>query len=167
MIYHPAFDIYHCVFRLLLLSTKIQNDRIEIDRIRIWDFYLTFPGEAKHITFPSDLIKLKQIFKERPNPYEDLRDSKRIFERMKPFQLLALKYLASYGLIDSKELENNYLKRTDTPIPEALVSKMNTITIQQENIVKLITSPFNNLPLIGNGGFKFRTKLIDSKYDIA
>ncbi len=165
LIYHPAFDIYNAAYRILLLTTRMKTETVEIERMRIWDFYLVFPGEAKHISFPSDLIALKKIFKHVPNPYEDLIDSKRIFERMKPFQLAAIRYLASYDLIDTKELSNNYIKRTSKAIPEELGKQMQNLTIQQDNIIKLVTSPLNDLPLYGGSGFKFRTKLLDFRYD--
>jgi hypothetical protein len=165
LIYHPAFDPYHAAFRILLLSTRMGMDEIETERMRVWDFYFTFPGEAKHISFPGDLIALKKVFKDTPNEYEDLVDAKRIFERMKPFQYSAMRYLAAHGLIESKELSKDKIKRTEKTIPNELVEKMNSLTVQQENIIKLVTSPFNNLPLYGNNGFKFRTKLLEFKYD--
>ncbi len=166
LIYHPAFDIYHCAFRILLLTTRMKMDVVETDRMRIWDFYFVFLGEAKHISFPSDLVILKKVFKDTENPYEDLIDPKRIFERMKPFQIAAMRYLASHDLIKSSALAKEKIQRTEKQIPDALIEPMQTVTIQQDNIIKLVTSPFNNLPLYGDNGFKFRTKLLDFKYDI-
>ena len=165
LIYHPAFDIYNCVFRILQLLTKMDTDEIEIDRLRIWDFYLTFPNEAKRISFPRELNDLKRIFKDKPNPYEDVIGSNRVFERMKSYQLSALRCLASYGLIDTKLLAKNIIKRTAKPIPDKLLEQMHNQSIKKENIIKLVTSPFNDLPLYGEKGFKYRTKLIEFKYD--
>ena len=95
--YHPAFDLYNCIFRMLQLLVNMKNDEVELDRLRIWDFYLTFPMEARKIKFPKDLVKLKEtIFKNKnSNPYEELVDSKRMMNRMKPYQITALKCLAS------------------------------------------------------------------------
>jgi len=165
LIYHPAFDIYNCAFRLLILTSRMKLDVVEVERLRIWDFYLVFPGEVQHISFPSDLVSLKRIFKSDPNPYEDLIDSRRIFNRMKPYQIAAMRYLASYDLFDSNELLNNNIKRTSKEIPSDLASRMTDLTDQQENVIKLVTSPLNDLPLYGPHGFKSRTKLIEFKYD--
>lgn len=165
LVYHPAFDMYNCVFRMLQLLNQMKLDKVEVDRLRIWDFYLVFPNEAKNISFPRDLSKLKQIFKNKSNPYEDLVDGRRVFERMKSYQLSALKCLVSYGFIDSKELADNIVKRTKLELPENLISELNKLSVQEENIIKLVTSPFNQLPLYGSKGFKFRTQLIDFKYD--
>lgn len=164
LIYHPAFDFYNCIFRILQLISKIGEEEIEIERLRIWDFYLTFPNEARTITFPSDLLELKKIFKDKPNSYEDLIDSKRIFERMKPFQITAIKTLISYGFIDPNSMETNIIKKTNKKIPTELKERIDDMSIERQNIIKLVTG-FVNLPLYGDKGLKYRTKLIDFKYD--
>lgn len=41
IIYNQAFDLYHTIFRILHLINRFENEQmIEVDRIRIWDFYL-------------------------------------------------------------------------------------------------------------------------------
>lgn len=165
LVYHPAFDIYNCVFRMLQLMTSMKQREVELDRLRIWDFYLTFPNEARKISYPRDLSELKRIFnKKQDNPYEDLIDPKRIIERMKPYQMSALRSIASYGLIDSKSLSKNIVTRTDKEIPKELLDRFLDLTIEKSNIIKLITG-FNELPLYGKMGLKFRTGLIEFKYD--
>lgn len=165
LVYHPAFDIYNCVFRMLQLTTSMKQSEIELDRLRIWDFYLTFPNEARKISYPRNLSELKRIFKKKKeNPYEDLIDPKRIIERMKPYQMSALRCMASYGLIDSKSLSKNIVKRTNKEIPKEIQSKFSELTIEKSNIIKLIIG-FNELPLYGKMGLKYRTGLIEFKYD--
>jgi hypothetical protein len=165
--YHPAFDIYHGAFRILLLADKMPMEVIEVDRMRIWDFYFVFPNQLKNVSFPKDLWTLKSGIKKEENPYEDLRNSEVIFERMKPFQLSALRYLAGYGFIDPEALSDNKIKRTTKKIPKKLLNRMAEFDSQQEYVIKLISSPFNELPLYGDKGLKARTKLIDFKYDAA
>lgn len=165
LVYHPAFDIYNCVFRMLQLMTSMKQSEVELDRLRIWDFYLTFPNEARKISYPSNLSELKRIFKKKQeNPYEDLIDPKRIIERMKPYQMSALRCMASYGLIDNKLLSKNIVKRTEKEVPKELLNKFSELTIEKANIIKLIVG-FNELPLYGKMGLKYRTGLIEFKYD--
>lgn len=165
LVYHPAFDIYNSVFRLLQLLHYMNRDEVEVDRIRIWDFYLTFPNETRNIRFPNELNDLKIIFKRKAsNPYEDLIDPKRIFERMKSYQLSALKCLASYGLIETKLLSKNVVRRTAKEIPDVLIKKLDDLTIEKSNVIKLIVG-FWELPLYGKFGLKDRTGLIEFKYD--
>jgi len=143
----------------------MKQNEVELDRLRIWDFYLTFPNEARKISYPSNLSELKKIFKNKPeNPYEDLIDPKRIIERMKPYQMSALRCMASYGLINSKLLSSNIVKRTEKEVPKELLNNFSELTVEKSNIIKLIVG-FNELPLYGKMGLKYRTGLIEFKYD--
>ncbi len=165
LVYHPAFDPYNCAFRMLQLLDYMKLSEIELDRLRIWDFYFTFPNEVRKITFPQSLAPLKQIFKKKEsNPYEDIIDTRGIADRMKPYQMSALKSLASYELIDSKMLSEKVVKRTNKEVPKNLLEKFGELTIEKENILKLITG-FSDLPLYGKMGLKARTGLIEFKYD--
>lgn len=162
LVYHPAFDIYNCAFRMLQLLNYLKKSEIELERIRIWDFYLTFPNEARKIKFPRDLNELKKVFKDKgENPYEDLIDPKRIVDKMKPFQVSALRYLASYGLIDNDLFKKNIIKRTEKSIPQELEKRINETTIEKDNIIKLVQG-FDNLAL---WGIKERTGLLEYRYD--
>jgi len=165
LIYHPAFDIYNCIFRVLQLLSYTNDPEIEVEKLRIWDFYLTFPREVRKIKFPAELSALKKIFKEKEqNLYEDLVDPRRIMDRMKPYQLSALRALASYGFIDKDFLNNNIIKKTNKEIPLELKRKLSELSVEKSNILKLI-SGFKDLPLYGDFGLKARTGLIDFKYD--
>lgn len=147
---------------MLQLLSMMEETEIELDKLRIWDFYLTFPNEARQITFPKDLFELKKIFKNKPdNPYEDLIDPKRIAERMNQYQLSALRYLASYGLVDNHLFQKNIIKRTDKELPKELQEKLLEINTEKENIIKLVKG-FNFLAL---RGLKERTGLLEFRYD--
>lgn len=165
LVYHPAFDLYACIFRVLNLLHEMKVPEIEVDRLRIWDFYLTFPGEARKITFPNDLHVLSTIFRSRPpNPYEDLIDPKKMFERMKTYQISALRCLASYGFVDSAPLTEGLVKLTGKAIPEQLLSEYQGASNEVKNIIKLVIG-FRELSLGGQQGIKSRTGLISFKND--
>jgi len=146
----------------------MKQEYVELDRLRIWDFYMTFPNEASKITFPQDLIELKRVFKQRKqkdiNPYENLIDPRKIIERMKPYQIYALKSIASYGFIDSDDFSKNIIRRTDKEIPKEILEKFEQTNDVEMNILKLVVG-FSELPLFGKTGLKYRTGLIDFKYD--
>jgi hypothetical protein len=133
--------------------------------MRIWDFYFVFPREAKNITMPRDLFSLKSTLGE-PNPYEELVDAQRVFDRMRPFQLAAYKHLAAHGLIDSTELANNSITAGAKPIPNELLLTMKSLDSLQESVINIITGPLSTLPLNGPSGIKARTRLLDFKYDL-
>src|SRR5439155_178741 len=102
LIYHPAFDSYHCAYRALLILRATGRKAVEIERARIWDFYFVFPAETKKISFPKELALLKRGVSQ--NSYEQLLDTHLIFARMKPFQIAAYRNLAAFGLIEQNDL---------------------------------------------------------------
>lgn len=72
--YVPAFDPFHTIFRMLYILKRFDgNETIEVDRLRIYDFYLLFPYLANKISLKSDETQLK--------------DSRRKFIPNKPIQL--------------------------------------------------------------------------------
>lgn len=151
---------------MLQLLSYYKEEEISFDKLRIWDFYLTFPAQVRDIAFPADLRNLKEkVFKDKTNPYEELSDPKGIFDRMKTYQFSAVKCLASYGFVDSKQLIKNKVKKTGKQIPEELLKQLNNPSSESNNIIKLVTSDFINLPLLGKEGLKARTGLLDFKYD--
>lgn len=162
--YHPALDLYHCAYRTLLLMAGMPGRLVEIERIRIWDFYFVFPRESNRISIPQDLSFLRKLHVEESS-YDDIVDPQYIFARMKPFQLSAYRYLAALGLISSEELLNENIVRTDKSVPSEILSRMENLSDGQRHILYLISSPLNQLSLYGEKGLKYRTKLLDFKYD--
>src|SRR6202022_1641329 len=120
-------------------------DPVEVDRMRIWDFYFVFPKAIKDVVMPRDLWSFKSI-PDDGNPYEEIVDAQRIFNRMQPFQACAFRYLAAYGLIDSERLAENEIKRGAKTIPRQLLTNMQQLDQQQEHIVRLISGPFSGFP---------------------
>ena len=167
IVYHAAFDLYNCMFRILLILSRMKSEEVEMEKLLIWDYYVTFPERVTKISFPQDLKwKYKRIFKKYKNPYEEVLDDVKVFARMRSYQTEALRCLAAYGLIDSERLMNARIKRTDMELPVVLRERIEEIPSRLRNVITLIESPFTDLPLYGEKGFKFRTKLIDYKYDI-
>jgi hypothetical protein len=164
--YHPAFDLSHCIFRILKILKYTKWSEIEVDRLKIWDFYFLFPSEiSNHIKFPSEFLYKKQAFKDNSNPYEHLSDAKKIFIRMQPYQEVAFKNLASYGILDPIELENRIVKIDLDKIPSKLYERLQDVNDKDKSALTLLSKNFGNMPLSGREGFKMRTGLIDFKYD--
>lgn len=47
------------------------------------------------------------------NPYNHIPNDKMIFDKLKSYQMSALNYIASYGIIDSELLLNNRIRLKD------------------------------------------------------
>lgn len=167
IVYHAAFDLYNCMFRLLLILSRMKSEEVEMEKLLIWDYYVTFPHRVSKISFPQDFRRqYSQIFKNNDNPYEEVLDDVKVFSKMRTYQTEALRCLAGYGLIDSERLKESRVKRTDKALPLSLEQRMEEVPQRLRNVITLIESPFTDLPLYGVKGFKFRTKLIDYKYDV-
>jgi hypothetical protein len=165
LIYHPVFDVYHCIFRMLQLIVKMQSGEVEVEKIRIWDYYLTFPHEIVKISFPREYLEYKKFFKEINNPYENILGTKRTFDKMQSIQMTALKSLASYNFIDTKKLDKGLVSRLDFELSSELFTQINDLSPREKNIIELLTKVFYDIPLLGENGLKYRTGLLNFKYD--
>jgi len=99
------------------------------------------------------------------NPYESVLNDRIVFEKIKPYQMTAIKFLASYGIINKDYLELNKIFIQSKEILKEHLKDFKELTTQEENAIKLLTSHFYLMPLHGENGLKSRTKLLESKYD--
>jgi hypothetical protein len=170
IIYNQAFDLYHAIFRILHFLNHFQeNDIIEVDRLRIWDFYLLFPNKINDIRprqNDSEIRRIKKAYiKDSNNPYEIITDDRKIFERVKPYQLNALNCIASYGIVDKESLREQRILIINKKILNDFVSKINELSPKESNIISLMALYFYDMSLYGANGLKNRTNLMESKYD--
>ena len=170
IVYQPAFDLYHTLFRIMkLLSYFEKNDYIEIERLRIWDYYLLFPNKLKEVTLKQNEKQIKDLINNyivKPkNPYEQILNDRKMFEKIRPYQMSAIKYLASLGIINQDYLKHNKITKISKEIFNDFNKEFINMTIQEENTIKLLTSHFYLMPLYGNNGLKSKTNLLESKYD--
>lgn len=168
--YNQAFDYYHAMYRFVRFLTRTQHmDYIEVERLRIWDFYFLFPDEVHNITIKQtekDIKELKKRFiKQKNNPYNKVFDPKKIFERIKPYQLAALQCLASYGIIDKEHLVLNQVTVISDKLIKEYENKFEELTYTEQNVITLMTVHFSKISLFGSDGLKSRSKLMVSKYD--
>ncbi|MBK8945406.1 MAG: hypothetical protein IPM32_09070 [Ignavibacteriae bacterium] len=165
LIYNPVFDLFHCTFRMLQILEK-KKDEIQIEKLRIFDFYLAFPNEIGRIRLPKDIGHLRRNLIGTYNPYEIIIDSTKIFLKMKPYQLSAINFLNSLNLIQSDSLMDNLVKRNDRKLPGVLKEQIELRNKENELVINTITQVLNKISLNGHDGLKARTKLMEYKYDV-
>ena len=170
IVYNQAFDLYHTIFRFLQFLNKLEKDAvIEIERLRIWDFYLLFPSKIHEIRLKqneADIRTLRKDFiKDSNNPYERISDNRKIFEKIKPYQLAALNCIASYGIIDKSLLNQHRVSVLNAEVLNGFVRNFEELSPKDRNVIALMTSHFNQVSLFGTDGLKNRTNLMESKYD--
>jgi hypothetical protein len=164
LLYHPAFDIYHAIFRILRILESLPKQSIEIERLRIYDFYVLFPGELYKFRFPTALVKEKRRFRSN-NCYQIINDPKRLFFRLEPYQHCALKTLAARQFIDANLFLEGKVIRSDKELPRGLDTAIKTANEKPDSVINLLTGPFLNLDLYGNSGLKGRSDLFEYRYD--
>lgn len=170
ILYNNAFDLYHTIFRILHLLSKIEEDKvIEIDRIRIWDYYLLFTNEIFNIKPRKNKKEYNQLLKElnirKNNPYQQIYDQRKTLEKIKPYQLSALNCLASYNIIDKEYLLKEEVKINSFDLLKRYTQSAGDLSDREKNIITIMTSFFRDISLIGNNGLKERSNLMESKYD--
>ncbi len=170
IVYHPAFDLYHCVFRLLQILTHFNKKQyVEIERLRIWDYYLLFPDQLHTIKLKREEDDIKKLIKnfitQVENPYEVILDNRKMFEKIKPYQLTAVKCLASHGIINKEYLSENRVTVVSKTILEKYISQFEPLSPKERNVIGLMTSHFQEMSMFGPTGLKARTKLLESRYD--
>lgn len=170
IVYQPSFDVYHTLYRIIKLLSYFERDEyIEIDRLRIWDYYLLFPNKLKDISFKQDEKQIKDLINNyilKPkNPYEQILNDRKMFEKIRPYQMSAIKYLASLGIINQDYLKQNKITKISKEIFKDFNSELIDMTVQEENTIKLLTSHFYLMPLYGENGLKSKTNLLESRYD--
>lgn len=165
LIYHPAFDLHHCVFRMIRLLNRLPPDQYHVQRMRILDFYLLFPGQISSMRFPRDLQEERKRFKGHADKYERIVDPYRIFLRLEPFQTEALGCLASRDLIKPSTLLEGLVQRTSQEIPSKLRAAAEASDRRFPDAIDLLTGPMMGIQLYGRDGLKGRTGLFEYRYD--
>lgn len=163
--YHPAYDTYHCFLRILTLLVYSEKG-LEIDSVRIFDFYLCAPSSLKTFKFPRELYPNRKIFSDKINHYNDIPNQRALFTDLKGIQDAVFDQMLSMGILDQGCYRSGRLELITDGIPEKLVhvvSSENSIDPEAKNFV---LEHLIEIPLLGPNGLKHRSGLMDHRYDL-
>ncbi|EEZ5683172.1 hypothetical protein LOX07_000261 [Escherichia coli] len=163
LVYHPAYDAYHCLFRMMAIMEN--TNRLEIDKLKILDFYILFPALLSEVKMPREFIKIKKTAKLHHNEYHDPLSPRIIFKEMRQIQDAALKCMLATGYIDSNDFSNGFVSRTNKQLPLNLALEMGVFLERKEPFSSFITQKMAKFHLTGPDGLKARTKLMEYRYD--
>ena len=163
--YNPAFDLYHSIFRMAHIAAKLDGDEsLEIDKVRIWDFYLLFPDKVHTITIRRDEEELRKYrstyLHPENNPYEFKGEN-----RIKPVQVSALNSLVSCGILSKSKYEAGRVSVADHEALTRFLDRTGDISGRERNVLAFMSSLSRFMSMTGEYGLKARTKLLESKYD--
>lgn len=160
ILYQPLFDAYHCSFRLLLLLTKLNDEVIEEERLRIYDFLMLYPSFLYKVKLPQSFISIRRNIK--VNDYNSISSENVVFARLNNMQNISLNALASTSLIDKDKLKDGQVVRTGLSLPQEILDRIANQSLERITIVNFLRDNMNKLNL---KELKERTKLIEYKYD--
>lgn len=165
LIYHPAFDAYHCVFRII--SIMEVGKCMELDRLRILDFCLCFPAIVGSFELPRKYAKVKRAADEANNIYRTPINVKATFWNLLSTQDSALACLAASGYVDAHKLKDKIVEKTSVEVPEEILEKCGSLMKRESVFFDSLFTPLLQLPLGGPTGLKARSGLLEYKYDAA
>jgi hypothetical protein len=165
LIYHPAYDAYHAVFRTLMIVEELHS--LEIEKVRLLDFYLVFPAEIRHVRLPRGHLADKRRAERLVNVYHGPVNGAQAFRDMEPIQLAAIRALAASTLIDPTQYEQGYAVRSKEPVPNDLAKPVHSAKAREQTMTDYVLGKFASIPLRGSDGLKERTRLMEHRYDVA
>lgn len=167
--YNPAFDLYHSIFRMGHIIMGVDDDELmEVERVRIWDFFLLFPDKLHSISLrleETNIREMRNQIEKQNNPYENCGDVRKFFEWIKPYQTSALSCLVSYGILSKEEYINGNVLISNRQKLDDFVARAGNITDRQQQVLDFLCDFTRHMSLTGEYGLKYRTHLLESKYD--
>lgn len=163
LIYHPAMDAYHCVFRFLLILRKIR--KIEVEKARILDFYILFPSAILSARLPESMRSKRRALGIYKNPYRDPISPVTSFHEISRIQEAAIQCIAASGLVDIDELSRGLLVRSEIALSSELTRSIDDYITTNPILTEAILSDLSGVPLRGVDGLKHRTSLMEYRYD--
>ena len=167
--YNPAFDLYHSIYRMAHIIQKMDEGKsLEVDRVRIWDFYMLYPVQLNHVSLKQDESEIREarkLLKLKETSFDYKGDIRKLFEWIKPFQVSALGCLVSCGILNKEEFETGNVLVSNPEKLKAFVESAGELSVPESNILNFLSFFFGGMSLTGVYGMKYRTKLLESKYD--
>jgi len=114
---------------------------------------------------PKKLVKWRKRFLGLENPYNFSGNPKLVFLRMKSFQLMALRAMASRDIIDKQNFEADVVVRTELSYPASLHKLIKKANERDSDVMCFLTELLDEIPIFGSNGIKARTGLLEYRYD--
>jgi hypothetical protein len=166
LIYHPMFDPYHCALRFSCILTDSQKPNMEWDRLRLLDFFVTFPHLLSRIRLPRALTSRRGQLRDVPEPYERLPASHRLFFQLNEIQVPAARVLGAKNIFNQEALKNGSVVVTN---PAELAIQVNSIkaplAFRSAACYPFVIKELAELTLNGRDGLKDRSGVMEFRHD--
>lgn len=163
--YHPLHDPYHCVFRLAAILNHSQQ-RIEIESLRIFDFFLIFQHLIPEVRWTRELrseMRKCGLDKVRA-PYVKLPGKKLLFRELTQIQNVALSHMVGRGLINRDDFLDGNASLCGKP-GSPMSEKLDAFSKEKSSVLSFFAIIAQSVPARGADGLKDRTGLMEYRYD--
>ena len=165
IIYHPIKDVNHCIYRMLSILINLQSD-ISYEQLKVADFYYLFPHFLKDIKpWPNDIKTLKKLIAKIPQPFEKTPNKKKLFFELNSIQKQALITLSSKGVVDIENYKIGKAKLVENKLSKELLNTIQDDEFTESSVFKVLVNGICVSHWDGASGLKFRTGLLEFKYD--
>lgn len=165
LMYHPAFDANHCLYRMVAIMHGVKCS-IPWDLLRIIDYYYLFPSELKKISpWPSEMREYKSTAKSIPSPFEEITSPSRIFFDLQEFQKTAILELITKGIISKEKFEAKEVELIPDSIPGGFLERLSEDRFITSEIFDALVTGLPRVEIQGASGLKKRSKLMEFIYD--
>ncbi|NTF08897.1 hypothetical protein G6L37_22465 [Agrobacterium rubi] len=164
--YHPAFDAFHAIFRILRVRLRTDAAEIEVDKLRILDYYVLFPWRAASIRLNKRDVSMRKTARslEARRDYATLPTGDALLERMRPSQTAALQTMAQDGFVTTDALRNGIVRFREASLPGELDERLRQKNDADGDVLSIV-DVLSGYPLLGPDGLKARTGLLEHRYD--
>lgn len=165
--YSPAYDAYHSMFRILLVSDILSSREVEYEKIKILQFYIAFPSLLSRIETTAQVNKrsVAKVVQAEPASYAMLPSPRILYWQTDGVTEGALRALVAQGFFVRDDFINGSIVRSDRPIPELIQRKIDIYKNDHPILTEFIAERLSQVTLYGSRGLKAITGLMEFRYD--
>jgi len=162
ILYHPAYDAYHCSYRILSVLYFVNGNYLSKEMIRFIDFYYLYPHLLKRmVSLPRPLNYKKKIIDRLDDPFEITPNPKVMFYELGKTQESVLRSLESKSIIS---LDNRLVKLNCGSLSEKIIDSFKSDEFLSGDLFKILVESFPKVNLNGPNGFKAKSGLMEFRY---
>jgi len=163
IIYHPAYDVNHCSYRILNILYATKDNKIHCDMLKIINFYYVYPHLLKRMkSFPKPLNYQANKIKNITDSFELTPSPSNLFFEMISTQEAAISSLLQRSLIN---IDRNTVSLEKQNLPSELIQEFKIDKLTKSDLFKILVECLPKVKLDGNNGLKAKSGLMEYKYD--
>ncbi|CAM4429625.1 ABC-three component system middle component 5 [Pseudoalteromonas ostreae] len=163
IIYHPAYDVNHCSYRILNILYALKNHKTNCDLLKIINFYYVYPHLIKRMkSLPRPLNYKSKVINSINEPFELTPIPSTLFFEMISTHEASIQSLLQKSLI---YIDENEIFLEITNLPKGLIEIFQNDEFNKSSIFKILVESFPKTKLDGENGLKSKSGLMEYKYD--